>query len=478
MDITKINDFKDYFDFLSQNKEDYIVLICSRNNIGSNISDAQADLIKLVGINTDLSSKRGLEGKHRRGYFAVIDGGEVVAEELGVDKNTLSYCDQQISIKSTVRTRDKSAEAANILVDDDEYCVNRKGLNIAVIDKKSELPIDSINFHISSEACELKRRPKRKLIENNILKEFDEARRITSGLSSAKKYCVSQGEEKFLLRIYSANKFNRKEYEIDIMNKLAKIGVPIAKPIDFEKKGNVVYFTTEWLKGKNLSYRMKELSSKEQYDIGVMAGKALKLMHKLPADSSEECWSVKYTENFENIMTLCQEKGLNFHKLDILRDYFKKHRHLLEGRPQNFVHNDYGAHNMMLVEKKRLEFFDFDTLGFGDPWIDFVQIIPRKDKEKLEQNDATSYFATGCINGYFSDKNEIVKLPENFWELYTLYTIARRIRSAARFMECKKSSRIKQEELDKFYAASNDMTIVIPKWYTNTMEQLSGVVSV
>ena len=473
MDISKIIDFKDYFEFLSQNKKDYIILICSRKDLGSNISDEQADLIKSVGLKSDLSSKRGLNDKHRRCYYAVIDAGVVVAEELSDDKNALTYCDQQISMKSTVYTKDENVESANILVNDEEYCVNKKGLNIVVIDKKTELPIDSINIHISSETCELKRRSKRKLVENNILKAFDEVRRITSGLSTAKKYCVTQGEEKYFLRIYNISKLNRKEYEIKIMNQLAKLGVPLAKPINFGKKGNVVYYTTEWLKGKNLSYRIKELSSKEKYNLGVKAGNALKLMHKLPANSNEECWSVKYTEKFDNIMLLSQEKGLNFHKLDIVRDYFNKHRHLLPGRPQNFVHNDFGAHNMMLTKKKKLTFFDFDTLGFGDPWSDFVQIIPRNDKEVLEQNDATSFFATGCINGYFSDEFGVAKLPEDFWKLYTLYTIVRRIQSAVRFMECRKSSQIKQEELNKFYSVSDDMTEIIPKWYLNTIEQLS-----
>ena len=477
MDITKINDFKEYFEFLSQNKKNYIILICSRSNIGSNISDAQADLIHSVGIKTDLSTKRGLKDKYRRGYFAVVDGGEIVAEELGVDKKTLRYRDEKFSIKSTVRASGKSAKSANIMVDAEEYCVNKKGLNIVVIDKKSNLPIDSINFHLSSDTCELKRRSTRKLIENNILSEFDKVRRITSGLSTAKKYCVDQGEEKFFLRIYNISKFSRKAYEIEIMKQLAEIGVPIAKPIDFGKKGKVVYYTTELLKGKNLSHWIKELSTTEEYDLGIKAGKALKLMHKLPADSNEECWSVKYMERFNNIILQCEEEEINFHKLDVVRDYFNKHRHLINDRPQNFVHNDFGVHNMMLY-KQNLTFFDFDTLDFGDPWSDFMQIIPRKDKKKLEQNDVTSFFATGCINGYFSDENGAVKLPEGFWELYTLYTIVRRLRSAVIFMECKKSSQIKAKELEKFYSASSDMTVVIPRWYINTMEKLSGMLSV
>ena len=158
MDITKINGFKDYFEFLSQNKKDYIILICSRNNIGPNISDAQADLIRSsIGIKTDFSSNRGLDGNPWRGYFAVVDGGEIIAEELGVDKKTLRYRSQKLFIKSPVYTHATGVEPANISVDKVEHCVNKKGLNIVVIDKQTEKPIDSINFYISSETCGLNR---------------------------------------------------------------------------------------------------------------------------------------------------------------------------------------------------------------------------------------------------------------------------------------------------------------------------------
>ena len=157
MDISKINDFKGYFEYLSQNKEDHIILICSRNNIGPAISDVQADLIKSVGIKTDLSSERGLNGDYRRAYFAVIDAGVVIAEELGVDKRTLRYRNQQFYIKSTVYTHAKGVESAKILVDKVEYCVNKKGLNIVVIDKRTLLPIDSVNFYLSSKVNELNR---------------------------------------------------------------------------------------------------------------------------------------------------------------------------------------------------------------------------------------------------------------------------------------------------------------------------------
>jgi len=474
MDILKINDFKEYFEYLSKNKEDHIILICSRSNIGKDISDVQADLIQSLGIKTDFSSKRGLNGKHRRGYYAVIDGEEVIAEELGSDEKTLRYKDKRFFIKSTVYTHDKGVEPASILVDKTEYCANKKGLNVVVIDKKTGRPIDSINFYISSEAWELKRNSKTKkrmISENKVLKTFDEVKRVTSGMSSVGKYRVTQGENKLFLRMYNSEKFDRKEYEVGVMNELVKIGVPLAKPVEFGKHESIVYYTTEWLEGKILSSKIRELSSKKVYDIGIMAGKALKLMHGLPVDSSEICWSIKYADNFDELMVLCEEKGLKFHKLDVVRAYFNKHRHLLETRPQGFVHNDYGVHNIM-ISKKKLTFFDFDTLGFGDPWIDFVQIIPRDDKVGLREKDATSFFATGCINGYFSDENGVVNLPEDFWKLFTLYSIVRRIQSAVRVIDREQSAQMKLAELENFYAASDDMMEDVPKWYRNTMELL------
>jgi len=478
MDILQINDFKGYFEYLSLKKEDLIILICSRSNIGKDISDEQADLIQSLGIRTDLSSKRGLNGNPRRGYFAVIDGGEVVAEGLGHDEKTLKYQDRRFFIKSTVYTRDKGVEPVSILVDKAEYCVRKKGLNIVVIDKKSGRPIDSINFYISLETCELNRNSKtteRIVSENKVLKAFDDVKKVTSGMSSAGKYRVTQGEKRLFLRMYSysSQKFARKEFEVEIMNELAKLGVPLAKPIDFGKKGGIVYYTTEWLHGKMLSSKIKKLSSLEMYDIGIMAGGALKLMHSLPADSREVSWSEKYTDNFIELMALCKEKGLKFHSLDIVRAYFDKYCHLLETRPQSFVHNDYGVHNIM-ISKKKLTFFDFDTLGFGDPWIDFVQIIPRKDKAELSKKDATSFFATGCINGYFSNEKRIVNLSEDFWKLYTLYTIVRKIQSAVRVMDREQSAHVKLAELEEFYSASSDMTEVVPKWYENTMKLIES----
>jgi len=158
MDILKLYDFKDYFEHLSQNKGSYIILICSRDNIGESISEKQADLIRsLLGIRTDISTNRGLKGDPYRAYFAIIDGGKILAEELGSDERTLRYKDQKFYVKSTVYTHTRGVEHARILVNKAEYCANKKGLNIVVVEKETGHPIDSVNLYILSEACELYR---------------------------------------------------------------------------------------------------------------------------------------------------------------------------------------------------------------------------------------------------------------------------------------------------------------------------------
>ena len=92
--------------------------------------------------------------------------------------------------------------------------------------------------------------------------------------------------------------------------------------------------------------------------------------------------------------------------------YLAQNRSLLKNRPQSFRHGDYSIWNTIITAAGTPVIIDWeaDDFGnFGDPWLDFVDVIW---SASISPN-----FASGIIYGYF-DGNP----PEAFWPAVMYYT--------------------------------------------------------
>ena len=135
------------YEYLPALRDDrYSVFICARGQATSELDEELALKLHDLGLRTDL---RDLNGES---YFAVIDAGRVVEEErskkelksTGVIRNGMTF--YEIISKGSV-VDDLKYGRSSIVISGRECSVNRRGINIAVVDHESAEVIDKVCFH-------------------------------------------------------------------------------------------------------------------------------------------------------------------------------------------------------------------------------------------------------------------------------------------------------------------------------------------
>lgn len=165
---------------------------------------------------------------------------------------------------------------------------------------------------------------------------------IEKGWSGDKKYCVEDKEGKrFLLRISPIEQYERKKKEYDMMNQVARLGVPMCLPLDFGICDEGVYSIQSWIDGVDAESQASHLSCDEQYCYGFEAGKILKLIHSIPASDDIEDWAAFFNRKIDRKIEAYNECPLKYDKGQLFINYINSHRHLLDGRPQTYQHGDY-----------------------------------------------------------------------------------------------------------------------------------------
>ena len=112
---------------------------------------------------------------------------------------------------------------------------------------------------------------------------------INKGWSGDKKYCVTDEKgNKYLLRVSPAEQYGRKKSEYELMERVAALGVPMCKPLEFVTSDEGVYSVQTWLDGLDAEEVIADFSEPEQNLYGFEAGKILKVIHKIPTPDSTE----------------------------------------------------------------------------------------------------------------------------------------------------------------------------------------------
>lgn len=139
--FTHITEFTKYLDCLSRVKGKYIVCISVKDTPGVIFKPEFDPFLKNLGVSTSLVKK------HWRPYIAVIDTGRTIYEKLGDISEQLIHevIINGIRIRMT-SAGFKSANLSEIIVNDEDFSQNRRGLNFVIIDKKTGMVVDSVCF--------------------------------------------------------------------------------------------------------------------------------------------------------------------------------------------------------------------------------------------------------------------------------------------------------------------------------------------
>jgi len=236
---------------------------------------------------------------------------------------------------------------------------------------------------------------------------------INKGLSGDSKYRVETADNKqLLLRLSDISQHDQKKAAYDRMKHMAAHKIPMPSPVSFgvASDGNNIYQLLNWCEGENLETILPTLTESEQYTAGLKAGEILHKIHQVPVtptDATTANWNERYSSFIDQSIKSFQNSKVPVENSELILNYFENNRHLLETRPQCYIHGDYHAGNMMLSATKEISIIDWEIHlfnSYGDPW-----------KELTMQ--ATPHFSTGLIQGYFSGQP-----PEDFWPILALYT--------------------------------------------------------
>ena len=282
---------------------------------------------------------------------------------------------------------------------------------------------------------------------------------IKKGMSSDKKYFITTNDgEHLLLRISDFSELERKKVEYELINKFYAMNIPMPQPIDFGICDNKteVYTLLSWVNGEEAEVIIPKLPKDEQYNLGKESGQILRKIHTLTVPENLDKWKTRYFSIIDERLEAFRREGNKFDGYETMLDYIENNRGLLDNRPQTYHHGDFHMGNLILSPNKQLSVIDWHTVDFeniGDPWYEFNRI-------GIEY----PYFASGQIDGYFSDD-----VPDDFWKLLAYYLSVSAITSIVwtKYFAPERLTSILDLNMDilKWFSKFNCSK---PTWYTGT----------
>ena len=277
---------------------------------------------------------------------------------------------------------------------------------------------------------------------------------IDKGWSGDKKYCaVTEEGSKYLLRVSTFDRADRRKQEYDRMKELEKLGITMPKAWELGTAEEGVYILTDWIDGEDAGDVLHRFPAERQYQYGLNAGRMLQTLHTLPASADAPDWETRFNAKIDRKIAMYDECPLKYEKGALLLTYLAENRSLLRNRPQTYQHGDYHTGNMMLGRDGNLYIIDFDRDDYGDPWEEFNRIV-------WCAQDAPE-FARGMVDGYFDGH-----VPEAFWRLLLLYISSNTLSSlpwAIPYGE--EQVKIMTDQWADIRSWYDDFRRIIPTWY-------------
>ncbi len=279
---------------------------------------------------------------------------------------------------------------------------------------------------------------------------------INKGWSRDQKfYLETQDGEKRLIRFSPVSLYDQIEKVYEAIKKMASLGFPMAKPIDFGMTSDktYVYMILSWIEGKDLEDVLPTLSEEHQYQLGLEAGHILKKIHGIPVP---EHLMPKQTGHMKKQRQINDYKASK-HRISGDRhalEFIETHMERIWTRTPVFCHGDFHPGNLIYMADGHLGVIDFNRVTITDPYETFYKL----------QSFARSIsipFSIGQIHDYFENK-----VPDDFWDVVALYVAHASLYSitwAEGFGE--EDIRHMTQLCKQAFADYDDFKVVIPTWY-------------
>jgi len=287
---------------------------------------------------------------------------------------------------------------------------------------------------------------------------------LDKGFSIDKKYLVTlKSKEKVLLRVRGIQYYDKQKKAFEFLQSLENTDVLAPKALELGtcEDDKSVYFIYSWLDGEDATDVIPKLSKQQQYQLGVKAGRNLRKIHELSLTSDPNS---ELREQYKEKLLMKVERyidcGIRVDNDEKVFEYIKSNLDLLKYGNFCVLHGDYHINNMVINEDLELGIIDFERSEYGNQLEEFDRIIWCVQ--------ASIYFATGRIDGYFENN-----IPEYFFPLLALYFCMAIVSStpwAKKYGE--EQVQIMVENNIKILGFYNNMELTIPIWYTKAKEEL------
>ncbi|MGG1662073.1 aminoglycoside phosphotransferase family protein [Brevibacillus sp. NRS-1366] len=279
---------------------------------------------------------------------------------------------------------------------------------------------------------------------------------IQEGWSKDKKYYIeNKCGQRFLLRVSDRSLFEAKRKEFEVIKKFNAANITMSKAVSFGycNNGLSVYMLLTWVDGTVLDKVLPTLTNEGQYDIGVLAGKALKTLHTVAIDESDiepdrkeyKLGRLKIYEN--STVRIDNDKQIIAYVYDNI--------HRIGQLPPVYKHGDYHVGNLLLTDDRTIGIIDFNRWGCGDKYEDFYKV-------QSFDVEISVPFAVGQINGYFDDNP-----PKDFWDTLAVYVAHSALCMINWAEKYSQSEVIKmQHRCKRTLSDYNYFSKTIPNWYS------------
>ncbi|MBR5658500.1 MAG: phosphotransferase [Lachnospiraceae bacterium] len=281
---------------------------------------------------------------------------------------------------------------------------------------------------------------------------------VDKGWSSDKKYFIrTDAGESLLLRVSDISGYDGKKKEYEIIEKFAKLGIPMSMPIEFGtcNEGQNVYMLLSWVEGCDLESVLPQLSEREQYLIGRQAGDILRKIHSVPIEPEDIPTKTKQEKKLMQLGRYEQSR-LRIADDETAIRYVKDHIHEICQKGPTYKHGDYHPGNLIYMADGSIGVIDFNRWEAGDPYEEFY---------KLESFgiELSIPYCIGQIDAYFDDE-----IPDDFWRANAVYV------AQASLFSIVWAEPFGQEDIDGMVRRAKTALVdhdafrqIIPKWYTD-----------
>ena len=136
---------------------------------------------------------------------------------------------------------------------------------------------------------------------------------IDKGWSGERKYCAVTAEgQKYLLRVSSIDRLERKWREFEQMCRLAKLGIPMCLPLEFGTCEEGAYAIQSWVDGEDAEEKIATICLAEQYRYGLEAGRILAKIHTIPAPADAPNWENRFNAKIDRKIAMYEGCELKY----------------------------------------------------------------------------------------------------------------------------------------------------------------------